>query len=162
MKKTWQEKMSDKKGTPKILKLERGFPCFNALHKMGVEAGEDVVLVNLREVAALMARVPPGRLTTLQEICKKLAAEHDVMGCCTLTTGIFTMTAANAAEEMRSAGLVNDLPYWRTLKSGGELNPKYPGGLEFHAALLEGEGFSIRRMSKRAFVDGYEEFLYRF
>jgi len=43
-------------------------------------------------------------------------------------------------------GKANDLPYWRTLKSNGELNPKYPGGIEGHQALLKQEDmpFSVR------------------
>ena len=162
MAKSWQEKMADKKGMPKILKLEKGFPCYNAVHKMGAEAGDQVVLVNPHEVEALMRQVPMRKLVTLIDICKKIAVQHGVKGCCTLTSGIFTMTAANAAEEMKTEGKPNDLPYWRTLKSNGELNPKYPGGLEGHAKLLELEGFSILRKGKRAFVKDYEQFLYSF
>lgn len=45
-KKTWQEKLFDKAILPKILKLEKYLPCYNALHKMGVEEGEDIVIVN--------------------------------------------------------------------------------------------------------------------
>lgn len=162
MAKSWQEKMADKKGVPKILKLEKGFPCYNAVHKMGAEAGDDVVLVNPREVQALMQQVPKGKLTTLIELCRQIAAWHNVKGCCTLTSGIFTMTAANAAEEMKAQGKPNDLPYWRTLKSNGELNPKYPGGIEGHARLLELEGFTIIRKGKRAFVQEYQRHLHTF
>ena len=35
--KTWQEKLADIKGLSKFVKLEQGFPCFNAVHKMGAE-----------------------------------------------------------------------------------------------------------------------------
>ena len=34
-------------------------------------------------------------------------------------------------------------PYWRTLKSKGELNEKYPGGAEDQAARLTAEGHTI-------------------
>jgi len=154
--------MADKQGIPKILKLEKGFPCYNTVHKMGAEAGDEVVLVNPREVEALMRLVPKGKLVTLMDICKQLSRQYGVMGCCTLTAGIFTMTTANAAEEMKAEGKPNDLPYWRTLKSGGELNPKYPGGVEGHAALLEKEGFTIFHKGKRAFVRDFEKYLHRF
>lgn len=30
MKKTWQEKLKDKPSFPKVLRLEKGFPCYNA------------------------------------------------------------------------------------------------------------------------------------
>jgi len=162
MKKSWQEKMADKQNMPKILRLEKGFPCYNAVHKMGAQVGDEIVLVNPREVEHWMAQVPQGKLATLQEICKKLAQAYNVPGCCTLTAGIFTMTAANAAEEMKAGGKPNDLPYWRTLKSNGELNPKYPGGVEGHAALLEKEGYTILRKGQKAFVKDYEQYLFGF
>jgi len=162
MRKTWQEKMADKQGVPKVLKLEKSFPCYNAVHKMGTEVGDEIVLVNPREVEALMQLVPEGKLTTLIEICKKIAEQYHVKGCCTLTAGIFTMTAANAAEEMKAQGKPNDLPYWRTLKSNGELNPKFPGGIEGHAAHLKKEGFTILHKGKRAFVSDYAKHLFSF
>ena len=127
-KKSWQEKLADKKDLPKTLKLEKKFPCYNALHKMGVNAGEDVVLVNPSEVVALMKKVPKGKLITIVEICKHIAKSHHVQGCCSLTTGIFIMTAANASEEAAQDGKAVLIPYWRTLKAGGVLNEKYPGG----------------------------------
>jgi len=33
--KTWQEKLIDKSSYPKVLALQAGFPCYNAVHKMG-------------------------------------------------------------------------------------------------------------------------------
>lgn len=158
-KKSWQEKMADKKSLPKVLNLEKGFPCYNALHKMGLQAGDRVVLVNPREVAEEMKMVPPGKLTTIVQICKKIAQKHQVKGCCTLTAGIFIMTAANAAEEMKKDGKRNDIPYWRTLKANGELNEKYPGGTVAHKKLLEKEGFTILQKGKKFRVENFEDFL---
>jgi hypothetical protein len=158
-KKSWQEKMADKEGMPKVLKLEKGFPCYNALHKIGLEAGDSVVLVNPWEVEEEMKTVPKGKLTTLIDICKNIAKKHNVKGCCTLTSGIFTMTAANAAEEMKKEGKVNSNPYWRTLKSNGELNEKYPGGAEGQKKLLEKEGYKIIKKGKKYFVENYEKYL---
>ncbi|NWG18908.1 MAG: hypothetical protein HXY39_01140 [Chloroflexi bacterium] len=60
--------MADKEGLPKILPLEERFPCYNALHSIGVEAGDPVVLVNPGEVVALMRQVPYGHLTAIIEI----------------------------------------------------------------------------------------------
>ena len=37
----------------------------------------------------------------------------------------------------------NLTPYWRTLKAGGELNPKYPGGIEAQRQKLEAEGHTV-------------------
>lgn len=39
-------------------------------------------------------------------------------------------------------------PYWRTLKVGGQLNEKYPGGVEAQAAHLREEGHTIETNKK--------------
>ncbi|HWR63548.1 MAG TPA: MGMT family protein [Candidatus Thermoplasmatota archaeon] len=158
-KKSWQEKLADKKNLPKILKLQKSFPCYNAVHKMGAEAGDDVVLVNPSEVVSLMRQVPKGKLITLAEICKTIAKKHHVKGCCSLTTGIFIMTAANAAEEAANQGKSLDIPYWRTLKADGFLNEKYPGGALAQKKLLEQEGFTILKKGKKFVVNDFEKYL---
>jgi alkylated DNA nucleotide flippase Atl1 len=157
--KTWREKLADKDGVPKVMKLERQFSCYNALHKMEVEAGEEVVLVNPSEIVACMKSVPPGRLVTIVEICRQIAKKHEVKGCCSLTTGIFIMIAAHAAEEASRVEADLAIPYWRTLKTGGYLNEKFPGGAEAHKALLEKEGFNVVRAGKRWRVADYEKVL---
>ena len=159
MKKTWQEKLKDKPSFPKVLRLEKGFPCYNAVHKTGAEAGDDVVLVNPSEVVEIMKQVPKGKLITIVEICKKIAKQHGVPACCTLTTGIFIMTAANATEEASKEGKSLDIPYWRTLKTDGFLNEKYPGGQEAHKRLLEREDFRAFARGKKYQVDDYEKYL---
>lgn len=69
------------------------------------------------------------------------------------------MTAANAVEEAIREGKSLGIPYWRTLKSGGFLNEKYPGGQEAHRRLLEKEGFRVISRGKKYQVANYEEFL---
>jgi alkylated DNA nucleotide flippase Atl1 len=159
MKKTWQEKLKDNPTFPKVLSLEKSFPCYNAVHKMGAEVGDNVVLVNPSEVMAIMREVPKGRLITIVEICKKIAGQHDVKACCSLTTGIFIMTVANAVEEARREGKSLDIPYWRTLKADGFLNEKYPDGQEAHKRLLEGENFKVIARGNRYQVVDYEKYL---
>jgi len=160
-KKSWQEKLADKKGLPKILKLEKRFPCYNAVHRMGANVGDEVVLVNPSEVVQVMKKVPKGKLITIVEICKKIARKHKVKACCSLTTGIFIMTAANAAEEAAKEGKNLNIPYWRTLKSGGFLNEKYPGSLEAHKELLEKEGFKVTQKGKKYLVENYQNYIMR-
>jgi alkylated DNA nucleotide flippase Atl1 len=159
--KTWQEKLADKEGLPKILKLKESYPCYNALHKMGAEAGDDIILVNPSEVVKRMRNVPPGKLTTINEICQSIAARYGVKGCCSLTAGIFIMTAANAVEEAKHTNGDFDIPYWRTLKSEGFLNEKFPGGAAAHKQLLENEGFTVTQKGKRFRVENYQEYLVR-
>ena len=69
------------------------------------------------------------------------------------------MTAANAAEEASREGKPLDIPYWRTLKSGGFLNPKYPGGQEAHKKLLEKEGYKVIQKGKNYLVQGFQKYL---
>jgi len=162
MSKTWVEKIIDKPQFPKILKLKKRLPCYTAVHSMGVNAGEDVVLVNASEIISIMREVPKGNLITIIEICKIIAKKHKTKGCCSLVSGIHVMTIANAVEEVILQGGKSDIaniPYWRTVKSHGELNPKYPGGLENHAKKLEKEGYSITKKGKRWFVADYEKYL---
>jgi alkylated DNA nucleotide flippase Atl1 len=157
--KSWQEKLADKKGYAKVLKLEKRFPCYNAVHAMGANAGDEVVLVNPSEVVEIMKKVPEGRLITIVEICKRIAKKHNVKGCCSLTTGIFIMTAANAVEEAAKQGIDLGIPYWRTLKANGFLNEKYPGGVEAQRILLEKEGFKVAHRGKKSAVCDFQDFL---
>jgi alkylated DNA nucleotide flippase Atl1 len=159
MKKTWNEKLADKKGLPKILKLEKKFPCYNAVHKMGAEEGDDIVLVNPSEVVGLMKKIPRGKIITIVEICRAIAKKYKVKGCCSLTTGIFIMVAANAAEESLEEGRNLNIPYWRTLKANGFLNDKYPGGQESQKKLLEKEGFKIISRGKRYQIVDYKKYV---
>ena len=160
--KSWQDKLADKKGFPKILKLESRFPCFNAVHKMGAKEGDEVVLANPSEVVELMRKVPKGKVATIVEICKQIAKNHAVKACCSLTTGIFIMTAANAVEEAAREGKDLKIPYWRTLKTDGILNEKYPGGAEAHKKLLKKEGLTILEKGKKLIVKDYEKNLVQF
>jgi alkylated DNA nucleotide flippase Atl1 len=155
--KTWQEKLEDPKGMPKVVPLEKNFPCRRPLEKMGAQIGDSVVLAPPSEVNASMNQVPKGKLITLAQICERLAKKHGAQYCCTLTTGIFVTIAANAAEESG-----RDLPYWRTIKNTGELNPRYPGGAKKQKALLEQEGYTIIQRGRkriRYFVKDYEKYL---
>ncbi len=162
MKKSWLQKLEDKKTFPKVLKLEESFPCYNAVHKMGANAGDPVVLVNASEIIPIMAKVPKGKLITIREICSEIAKTHKVKGCCTLTTGIFIMTVANAVEEVLAKGensRLSRIPYWRTLKADGYLNPKYPGGLQTHKKLLEQEGFVVIARGKNYQVADFDKYI---
>lgn len=156
--KSWQEKLIDKDNLPKILTLQKSFPCYNAVHKMGAQVGDDIVLVNPSEVVSLMKQVPKGTLITLNDICRILAKKHGADGCCSLTAGIFVMTAANAAEEAAFQGKPLGIPYWRTLKADGSLNEKYPGGALAQKKLLEEEGFTILKKGKRYVVKDCENY----
>ena len=156
--KSWREKLADSKGLPKTGRITG---------TMSKRWGTGTMVVPApKEVDAVMKRVPEGKLITINEIRAKLAKKHDVDVCCPVTTGIFAWIAAHAAEEgAAAASSKNDkstakmTPYWRTLKSGGELNPKYPGGIANLRKRLASEGHRVIAKGKRFFVADYEKCL---
>ncbi len=104
----------------------------------------------------LMRRVPYGSVTTVGALRERLARENGGDFTEPITAGIFVSIAAWASFQRRE----DETPYWRTLKAGGELNPKYPGGIEAQREKLEAEGHKIvvrGRKNRRYFVEGYEE-----
>jgi len=134
-KKSWQEKLADDKGLPRVSEITG---------KMSTRWGTGTVVIPApREVDEIMKTVPEGRLITISEIRVALAKKHGASIGCPLTTGIFAWVAAHAAEEAAAEGKRDITPYWRTLKSGGELNIKYPGGVEAQTARLKKEGHIV-------------------
>jgi hypothetical protein len=112
-------------------------------------------------VDAMMRRVPTGKLTTIDDLRIALAAKHKATVTCPITTGIFAWIAAHAAEEAAADGATKITPYWRTLKSGGELNPRYPGGVARLKKLLRAEGHRVVAKGKRWVVADYQNRLAR-
>lgn len=152
-KKTWQEKLADSKDLPKVEKI--------APH-MTQKWGQGTVVVPApKEVDELMRRVPRGKLITINEIRESLARRHGATIGCPMTTGIFAWIAAHAADEAAAAGRRRITPYWRTLKKGGELNSKYPGGVAELRRRLEAEGHRVVQKGKRFLVADFEQSLVR-
>jgi hypothetical protein len=152
IRKSWREKLADSKGLPKVGEVTG---------KMRTRWGKGPMVIPApAEVDALMKRVPKGRVVTINELRAALAAKHKVGFACPITTGIFSWIAAHAAEEASAAGAKRITPYWRTLKTGGELNPKYPGGVEGIAKRLRAEGHRVVRKGKRLLVADFEKALF--
>ncbi len=85
-----------------------------------------------------------------------LAKKHGATCGCPITTGIFAGIAARAAEEAAEAGEKDITPYWRTLKEGGVINEKYPGGAEGQKERLEKEGHVVLSEGKKRVVKDFE------
>ena len=101
-----------------------------------------------------------GKLITINKIREILASKHGATIACPITTGIFVRIAAGAAEEDLQEGKKRITPYWRTLKVGGVINEKYPGGLQKQIELLETEGHTVIPKGKNNFrVLDYEKYL---
>ena len=96
-----------------------------------------------------------GQTYTINEIRSALATKHDATVGCPMTTGIFAWISAHAAEEQKQQGASDFTPYWRTLKTGGLLNEKYPGGVKIQKLLLEQEGHVVIKRGKKYFVKDY-------
>jgi hypothetical protein len=152
--KTWQEKLADSKGFPKVSPIDS-----TKSKRWG--KGTFVIPAPM-EVNELMRQVPKGKLATMDQIREALARRHGATIACPLTTGIFAWISAHAADEAAAEGKKNATPYWRTLKSKGELNPKYPGGIAGLKRKLSGEGHRVFQKGKRFFVEGFEERLFAF
>ena len=108
-----------------------------------------------------MRRVPRGMVTTVGEIRAFFARETGADFTEPITAGVFVSIAAWASFQRQA----DETPYWRTLKAGGELNPKYPGGVEAQREKLEAEGHTVIRRGRKNFryyVENYEKVLYRF
>jgi hypothetical protein len=147
-KRSWREKLADSKDFPKVAEID----CTKS-QRWG--QGTFVIPAPI-EVDAAMNKVRRGKLTTIDAIRKALALKHGATIACPITTGIFAWIAAYAADEAETEGRARVTPYWRTLKSGGELNPKYPGGVRNLRQRLAAEGHRVVKKGKRYFVADYE------
>ena len=145
LKKSWREKLADTKGLPRVEKINE---------KMSKRWGEGTMVIpSPLEVDEIMKKVPKGRVITIHEIRSLLARKHGATIGCPITTGIFAWIAAHAAEEEASEGRKRITPYWRTLKTQGILNEKYPGGIEGQRKKLESEGHRILKKGKKYMVE---------
>ena len=109
----------------------------------------------------MMRKIPAGKLTTVGALRDFFARENDADFTEPITAGVFVSIAAWASFQRET----DPTPYWRTLKAGGELNPKYPGGVQAQRQKLEAEGHTIvarGRTNIRYFVQGYENKLWVF
>jgi hypothetical protein len=154
-KKSWQEKLADDKDLPKVEVIPD-----KLVSKWG--AGTLVIPAPI-EVDQLMRGVPKGKLSTINQIRSALAEKHQATFACPITTGIFAWIAANAAEEVATVKpSARITTYWRTLKAGGLLNEKYPGGVNRQKQRLKAEGHRVIKKGKNLAVGNFEGRLFAF
>lgn len=108
---------------------------------------------------AIMKRIPRGKVITVGKIREYFARQSGADFTEPITAGIFISIVAWASLQRTE----NKTPYWRTLKSNGELNSKYPGGIEAQKEKLEAEGHTVicrGQKTKHYFVKDYESSLF--
>jgi alkylated DNA nucleotide flippase Atl1 len=138
LKMSWREKLETqgkRNNLPRVVKIDEGMS-----QRWGTGT---VVIPDPMEVNEIMRSVPKGKLITINQIRERLAKKHGATIGCPITTGIFASISARAAEEDAAEGKKDITPYWRTLKVGGTLSDKFPGGVEAQAAKLKAEGHTI-------------------
>lgn len=153
VKKSWREKLQDSKGLPKVETITP---------KMSRRWGTGTVVIPAPlEVDAVMKRVPKGKVITINEIRQTLAKKHHATIGCPLTTGIFAWIAAHAADEEEKAGTKKPTPWWRTLKAGGMLNDKFPGGSAEQKRRLQAEGLIVvqKGRNRNWIIEDFEDHL---
>ena len=148
--KSSNDKLTDSRDMPKVVDLS-GQP--DVARRFG---GPKMLIAAPLQYNAIMAKVPQGMLITSDRLREHLARESGADFTCPLTAGIFINICAQAAAERQDGGF----PYWRTLRAGGELNEKYPGGVAEQQKRLEAEGHTVLQRGKRRFVKDYDRSLW--
>ena len=154
-KKTYNEKLNNSGDLPKVEFV--GYDS-KMVERFG---GGNMLVAPPLDYDKMMRKIPEGKVTTVAEIREKLAQEYEADFTCQLTAGIFVNIVANASKEREIQGSKDIVPYWRTLKKDGELNEKYPDGIDGQKLLLELEGHEIIKKGKRYFVKEYQSKMYK-
>jgi alkylated DNA nucleotide flippase Atl1 len=149
-KKSWEEKLNDAKGLPKVVHLKG-----KALRKWKVKT---LAVPSPREVFSLIGKVPRGRIATISTLQSAVGRKHSADMGCPVTTGIFVWICAHASEELEAKRAGSGAPYWRVIKSDGSLNPKFPGGIERQAERLGQEGIATEERGAKTYVVNVDHF----
>lgn len=107
----------------------------------------------------IMKKIPYGKIITISEIRAYFAKLNQADFTEPITAGIFVSIAAWASYQRSD----DETPYWRTLKTNGELNSKYPGGIEAQRKLLEAEGHMIIKKGRtniKYYIKDYKNVLF--
>jgi hypothetical protein len=108
-KRSWRERLAADRAVARV----RPIPP-----RMQKRAGRGTIVIpTLREVYALVRRIPKGEVTTIQHLGDWLAKKHRATIGCAVTTGIMAWMVAHVGSEEESAGTRRPVPYWRVLRT---------------------------------------------
>ena len=151
-KKNFNAMLNDSKDMPKIQIITDE----KSIEKYG---GNKMYFAPPIDYDKVMKLIPCGKLITVGKIREYFAKKNNADFTEPITAGIFVSIAAWASYQRTE----DETPYWRTLKANGELNSKYPGGIEAQKLKLEAEGHTIiqkGRTNIKYFVKNFESSLY--
>lgn len=152
----------NKKDFNAMLKDSKDMPKFQVItdeKSIAKYGGDRMYFAPPMDYDRVMRLVPYGKLLTVGVIREYFAKVSGADFTEPITAGIFVSIAAWASFQRKD----DKTPYWRTLKANGELNAKYPGGIEAQKEMLEKEGHTIiqkGRKNIRYYVKDYEDALY--
>ena len=152
----------DKKDFNKMLYEDKGMPKIQIVTDEATikrYGGERMYFAPPVTYDEIMKKIPCGKVITVGTIRVYLAKKNDADFTDAITAVIFVSIAAWASCQRSE----DETPYWRTLKARGELNPKYPGGIEAQKERLEAEGHTIvqrGRKNIKYYVQDYENVLF--
>lgn len=103
-------------------------------------------------VAAVLKRIPKGKLVTIDLIRAELARQFKVDTTCPFNTKLCLRAIANGPQYK--------VAYWRVLRDNGDLINYYPGGVAGQGALLKEEGFKLEKKGDAPRVKAFRESLF--
>ena len=151
-KKDFNAMLHDNKDMPK-------FQTITDLKSIEKYGGDRMYFAPPIDYDKIMKRIPYGKVITVGKIREYFAKKNGADFTEPITAGIFVSIAAWASYQREE----ENTPYWRTLKANGELNEKYPGGIEAQREMLEREGHTIiqkGRKNIKYYVKDYETVLF--
>ena len=151
-KKDFNAMLHDNKDMPK-------FQTITDLKSIEKYGGDRMYFAPPIDYDKIMKRIPYGKVITVGKIREYFAKKNGADFTEPITAGIFVSIAAWASYQREE----ENTPYWRTLKANGELNEKYPGGIEAQREMLEREGHTIiqkGRKNIKYYVKDYESVLF--
>lgn len=151
-KKDFNAMLKDSKDMPKYLKITDE----PSIKKYG---GDNMYFAAPMAYDEVMKKIPYGKVITVGKIRDYFAKKSHSDFTDPITAGIFTSIVAWASYQRKE----DETPYWRTLKANGELNSKYPEGIELQKKLLEKEGHIVIQKGRnniRYYVKDYEKSMF--
>lgn len=151
-KKDFNAMLNDSKDMPK-------FQTITDLKSIEKYGGSLMYFAPPADYDKIMKLIPHGKVITVGKIREYFAKKNGADFTEPITAGIFVSIAAWASHQRET----DKTPFWRTLKANGELNEKYPDGVEAQKKKLEEEGHTViqkGRKNVKYYVKDYEKVLF--